>query len=186
MNSGSLMGLSEQMLVCLVIAAIIGFIIGYLLGRIIKCEKHEEVQEQKVPTTQHAEEEKAFTLEDEPAPLQPAIDKNKPDTLPWARNGQADNLKEIKGIGPKIEKTLNELGIYHFDQIASWTSKNAKWIDEFISFKGRVEREDWISQAEILARGEDTEFSERVKKGKVYNEKEKKDNDSSQSEKTVV
>ncbi|OZA86390.1 MAG: hypothetical protein B7X76_05205 [Azorhizobium sp. 39-67-5] len=59
----------------------------------------------------------------------------------------ADDLKQIKGIGPLNERKLNALGIYHFRQIAAWTPDEARWIGAFLGFRGRVEREDWIGQA---------------------------------------
>ena len=93
---------------------------------------------------------------------------NRPELLSSPTNGNADDLKEISGIGLKIEEALNELGIFHFDQIASWTNNNAKWIDNYLVFKGRVIREDWIGQAKLLAAGGSTEFSRKVKKGDTY------------------
>ena len=65
-----------------------------------------------------------------------------------APEGEADDLTRIKGIGPKLSQTLNELGIFHFRQIASWEASEAGWIDEILSFKGRVAREQWIEQAQ--------------------------------------
>ncbi|MFK8067174.1 MAG: hypothetical protein AB8D52_02920 [Gammaproteobacteria bacterium] len=62
----------------------------------------------------------------------------------------SDDLKRIKGIGPKIEATLNELGIYQFRQIANFTEDNINWVNEHLRFKGRIERENWISQANDL------------------------------------
>ena len=73
-----------------------------------------------------------------------------PKTLP-APNGKADDLTRIKGIGPKLSARLNDLGIYHFKQIANWSDTEALWVDDFLSFKGRVERERWISQARSLS-----------------------------------
>ncbi len=66
--------------------------------------------------------------------------------------GEPDDLKLIKGIGPQIEKTLNEMGIHYYHQIAGWTDSQAKTIDEKLSFKGRIERDDWRRQAAALAR----------------------------------
>ncbi len=77
----------------------------------------------------------------------------KPATLEAPRNGKADNLKQIGGVGPKIEKLLNGLGIYHFDQIAAWTENEIAWVNSEISFKGRIERENWVDQAKTLAGG---------------------------------
>ncbi len=95
----------------------------------------------------------------------------KPVGLSEPRGGKKDDLKRIKGVGPKIEGTLNELGIYHFDQIAEWSEGTVDWINGFLSFKGRVQRENWIAQAKALASGEDTEFSKRVDKGAVPSSK---------------
>lgn len=77
----------------------------------------------------------------------------------------ADDLKRIKGVGPVIEKTLNGLGIYQFKQVAGFTRDNIVWIDKYISFPGRIDREEWVSQSVALAEGKETEFSKRVDKG---------------------
>lgn len=65
-------------------------------------------------------------------------------------DGEADDLKKIDGVGPVIEKKLNELGIYHFRQIAELQPEQAAAIDEAIAFKGRIERDDWLGQAKKL------------------------------------
>ncbi len=85
----------------------------------------------------------------------------KPDLLTAARDGKADDLKKISGVGPKLEKTLNALGVYHFSQIAEFTPDNVSWVDRHLRFKGRIAREKWIEQAKILASGGETEFSKR-------------------------
>lgn len=85
----------------------------------------------------------------------------KPQTLDGPRNGRADNLKKIGGVGPKIEKLLNGLGVYHFDQIASWTDEEIAWVNAEISFKGRIERENWVDQARSLAQGVQSESRDR-------------------------
>ena len=69
-----------------------------------------------------------------------------PKTL-TAPEGTADDLTRIKGIGPKLSSKLNELGIYHFKQIADWSEAEAKWVEDYLSFKGRVSRENWVPQA---------------------------------------
>jgi predicted flap endonuclease-1-like 5' DNA nuclease len=81
--------------------------------------------------------------------------------------GSADDLKRIRGIGPANEKKLHGLGVYHFSQIAAWTEENAKWAGSFMAFPGRIEREEWIAQAKILATGAETAFSKRVDAGEV-------------------
>ena len=98
-----------------------------------------------------------------------AEEGTKPETLTAPRGGKADNLKEIKGVGPKLETLLNEMGFYHFDQIAGWTDAEIAWVDANLKgFKGRVTRDDWVGQARILASGGETEFSKRVDDGDVY------------------
>ena len=86
--------------------------------------------------------------------------------------GEADELKRIKGIGPKNEDALNALGIYTFAQIAAWTPENVAWVEGSLSFPGRIQREDWIAQAIELAQGGETEFSKRVDKGEVASSKD--------------
>ena len=93
----------------------------------------------------------------------------RPEALGGPRGGAADDLKKIKGVGPKLEKLCNELGFYHFDQIANWTEAEIAWVDNNLKgFKGRVSRDNWVDQAKILAEGGETEFSHRVDEGNVY------------------
>lgn len=78
---------------------------------------------------------------------------SKPEGLPSPRGGVADDLKEISGVGPSIEKLLNSLGYYHFDQVAEWTPAELAWVDDNLEgFKGRATRDNWISQAKSLAK----------------------------------
>jgi len=88
----------------------------------------------------------------------------KPANLAAPRKGGADDLKLIKGVGPKLEKLLNSLGFYHFDQIGAWGAAEVIWVDQNLEgFKGRVSRDNWVEQAGVLAEGGQTEFSKRVK-----------------------
>lgn len=80
----------------------------------------------------------------------------KPTTLDAPRGGQADDLKKIKGIGPKLEGMCNQLGFWHFDQIANWSDEEIAWVDVNLqAFKGRVTRDNWVEQARELAAGSD-------------------------------
>lgn len=98
----------------------------------------------------------------------PAADGT-PEFLSAARDGGPDDLKQIKGVGPKLEKTLHDMGIFHFDQIASWGPKEQAWMDENLEgFKGRATRDAWVSQAKTLASGGTTAFANKVKEGDVY------------------
>lgn len=91
----------------------------------------------------------------------------KPRALKEPRKSGADNLKQIKGVGKVIEGKLNIQGIWHFDQISKWDRPEVQWFDTFLSFKGRIDRDDWLNQAIILASGGETEFSKRTAKGSV-------------------
>ncbi|AQS47796.1 NADH-quinone oxidoreductase subunit E [Thioclava nitratireducens] len=92
-----------------------------------------------------------------------------PKLLDAPRDGGADDLKMIKGVGPKLETLLHSMGIYHFDQIAAWSDAELAWVDANIEgFKGRASRDDWKGQAEKLASGAETEFSSRAKKDGIY------------------
>jgi len=91
----------------------------------------------------------------------------KPPGIAAPDGGNADNLKLIKGIGPKNEKISNALGVYHFHQIADWTPDEAVWVGHHMAFPGRIEREHWIPQAKLLASGGDTDHSAGVKSGAI-------------------
>jgi predicted flap endonuclease-1-like 5' DNA nuclease len=83
------------------------------------------------------------------------------------RPAEPDDLKRIRGIGVLIEKRLNALGIAAYEQIANWTDADIARVSDTLEFKGRIERENWVEQARILATGGQTEFSRRVDRGEV-------------------
>ena len=75
----------------------------------------------------------------------------KPQGLSAARGGQADDLKKIEGIGPALEKLCNEMGVFHFDQIAAWGEAEIAWMDSNLKgFRGRVTRDKWVAQAKLI------------------------------------
>ncbi len=76
----------------------------------------------------------------------PAAKAEKP-----AAKGKGDDLQQLSGVGPALEKKLHEAGVTTFAQIAAWTDKDVAEMDEKLSFKGRIEREGWIEQAKKLA-----------------------------------
>ena len=89
-----------------------------------------------------------------PAPAAPAADVDgvKPaNLLTEARAGQPDDLKKISGVGPKLEGLLHEIGVFHFDQVAAWSGEEIAYMDDKLSFKGRIERDNWIEQAKTFA-----------------------------------
>ncbi|KIC39498.1 NADH-quinone oxidoreductase subunit E [Leisingera sp. ANG-M7] len=112
----------------------------------------------------------------EGAAAKPAADsqaeESQPEVLKEARGGLPDDLKLLKGVGPKLEEKLNELGFFHFDQIAEWTGAEVAWVDARLKFKGRIERDGWIEQAKRLSVGDETEFAKRAKEEHIYDDKE--------------
>ncbi|MBZ0124163.1 MAG: fused NADH-quinone oxidoreductase subunit E/endonuclease, partial [Roseovarius sp.] len=103
------------------------------------------------------------------APAPDSGEGQRPEGLTKAREGGPDDLKRIRGVGPKLERLLNSMGYFHFDQIAAWTGDEVAWVDENLKgFKGRVSRDEWVKQAKTLAAGGQTEFSKRVEDGDVY------------------
>lgn len=79
------------------------------------------------------------------APAPPAM-------LDAPRGAGPDNLRLLRGVGPKLEATLHRMGVFHFAQIAAWTPSELAWIDQNLDgFKGRPSRDDWVGQASKLA-----------------------------------
>lgn len=105
------------------------------------------------------------TAASEPAPkataaettAKPSLtDKNRPAGIEMP--AAPDDLKMISGVGPKIEATLHEIGIFTFAQIAGWKKAEREWVDSFLNFRGRIERDDWVKQAKALAKGGEAEY----------------------------
>jgi Ni/Fe-hydrogenase subunit HybB-like protein len=68
-----------------------------------------------------------------------------------AARDTADDLKKVKGIGPQMEETLNQIGIYTFAQVAKMAEKEYRLLDSITgSFPGRAQRDDWAYQATLL------------------------------------
>lgn len=88
----------------------------------------------------------------------------RPKALTAARKGVADDLKTIEGIGPALEKVLNDNGIFHIDQIAAWGPAEVEWMDGNLKgFKGRVTRDRWVAQAKLIGEVGVDEFLRRAK-----------------------
>ena len=69
-----------------------------------------------------------------------------------AQDGEPDDLKLISGVGPVLEKKLHGLGITKFAQVAAFTADDIAKVDDALSFKGRIERDNWLDQAAELAK----------------------------------
>lgn len=89
----------------------------------------------------------AVTAATQTAAPAPAAGVKPANLLTEARDGKADDLKKISGVGPKLEALLNKNGVFHFDQIAAWSQEEIAYMDDQLSFKGRIERDGWLEQA---------------------------------------
>ncbi len=76
-----------------------------------------------------------------------------------------DDLKRIRGVGVLIEKKLRSMGYTTYDQVADWTQDEINRVSQALDFRGRIERENWVGQARVLAAGGQTEFSRRFDRG---------------------
>ncbi len=85
----------------------------------------------------------------------PKAEETAPKAAPKAAaaDAGADDLKQLSGVGPALEKKLHAAGVTTFAQIAAWTEADVAAMDEQLSFKGRIEREGWIEQAKDMAKG---------------------------------
>ncbi len=99
-----------------------------------------------------AAEMTAETVEAAGDEAETAIAAVKPKGLDAPRGGTADDLKQLEGVGPKLEEAINAIGIFHLDQIAKWTEAEVAWIDENLAgVRGRASRNGWVAQARSLA-----------------------------------
>jgi NADH-quinone oxidoreductase subunit E len=117
--------------------------------------KEEKEEKAAGEAGEEAERKKTAPAAKRPEPAgkpEAKAEAGRPPALEAPRGGKPDDLKQIKGVGPKLEKMLNEMGIWHFDQIASWGPGEVAWMDANLKgFRGRVSRDGWVEQARALA-----------------------------------
>ena len=155
--------IASLIIVNLCIAAFIGFIAGYIIAK-AKASKIESIDTDDFSEIKDETKSKMA--------INPIFKKNshldyKPLVLSSPKPSGKDNLKKIKGINSKIETDLNNLGIYHFEQIAKWTNKNCDWIEEFLLQPGCAKNFQWVDQAKILQTGKETIYSQKVLSGEI-------------------
>ncbi|WP_394077756.1 hypothetical protein [Xanthobacter aminoxidans] len=113
------------------------------------------------PLDEDEEDEPPPPVPQSPTRPGPRTRRRPPESLPGVRptaldapeGDGADDLKQLKGIGPQNELRLNEIGIFHLRQIAAWTPEEAAWVGSYLAFPGRIEREDWMGQAKAILAG---------------------------------
>jgi predicted flap endonuclease-1-like 5' DNA nuclease len=121
-------------------------------------EDEDYVSEEPVEAGSYAMEGTVGAQPTPPPELAEDVTAKRPVGLAAPRNGVPDNLQRIRGIGKRNEDLLNGLGIYHFGQIAAWTPAEIRWVATYLAFPDRIERDDWVGQATVLASGGNTGF----------------------------
>ena len=139
------------------VALVVGLILGMPWGASAR-----RAAVMQVPAAKPAEAPAAPAAA--PIAASPVASGAGPARLAAPRDGKADNLKEIEGVGPAMEKLVNEMGFFHFDQIAGWSDADVAWVDANLKgFKGRVTRDRWVAQAKIIVNEGLAAFRERAK-----------------------
>ncbi len=123
----------------------------------------------KAPSAQGATVQESDAAESgRPAQGAPArqAEPARPAALDAPHGGRPDDLRKIKGIGPKLEGVLNSQGIFHYRQIAGWTPEQVAYMDANLEgFRGRASRDDWVGQASRLAEENVTGAPDPASKG---------------------
>lgn len=163
-----------ELLIWMPVAYFLGCLLGCLFRRLFGAEPARVVEAPVVvaaAASPAAAAAAAAPVTAEPvAPVAVATGlMERPQGIAAARNGKADDLQRISGIGPKNEKVLHGLGFFHFDQIATWTADQVRWVDDHLKFNGRIQREEWIRQARLLAEGNEAEFARLYGTGGMKN-----------------
>ncbi len=91
--------------------------------------------------------------------VNPVAEKGGSLPLFTAPAGEPDDLKWITGIGPILEQRLNAVGVTRWSQVASFTSEDRAKLEQALALKGRIARDNWLEQAEVLARGGTEEYT---------------------------
>lgn len=126
--------IASQIVICLIAAAFIGLLIGFFIGR---------------GSRGNGDYSNGVSIGN--VKIKGNI-YNKPEIRSRPRPSGKDDLKEIDGIDYALEDSLNQLGVFHFDQIAKWTDKNCDWVEEYLDFeeRGVIKAQRWVSQASDL------------------------------------
>lgn len=114
----------------------------------------------------------AKTPEPATRPVADDVVAMRPAGLTAPRNGVPDNLQRIRGVGERNEALLNSLGIFHFGQIAAWTPAEMRWVAGHLAFPERLERDDWVGQATVLASGGETGVTKSAERRRARRQQE--------------
>jgi len=162
--------IASLIVVNLLVAAFIGFLIGYFVG------KGSEKSSNCPPAVEKDDQGNPVKTKKKEAKIKPSVNPifrknasvdNKPLVLSTPRQSGKDNLSKIKGIDLKIQNELNSLGIFHFDQISKWSSKNCDWVEEYLHLANHTKQFQWVEQAKILESGKETIYSQKIENSEI-------------------
>lgn len=148
--AGTGIGFVGSLLAGIVVAAVVGFFASANLCRDSADTDFTAPPAEPEPEARIAAEP-AIQAEPQPVEATPAPAPEPAPVQPVRESATPDDLKQIKGVGPKLEEKLNALGITRYDQIAAWTEQDVQRVDDQLNFRGRITRDDWIGQAKALA-----------------------------------
>ncbi|GAB3957953.1 hypothetical protein GCM10028805_51650 [Spirosoma harenae] len=160
MNPLNLPDAMMQQIIMLIVSTVLGFIIGYSSRQrtIRALESELATTELAVDDCLRAAAATAESSTDDPEAIVLNRIRARANELNFARIGTAtiaevDDLKDIVGVGPFLEKKLHAIGIYTFRQIANFTKEDIDKVNDIIEFfPGRIERDDWVGQAVKFAK----------------------------------
>jgi len=140
---------------------VLGLLTAFYVLQRVRGARPENI-EPRQPASADAKPEPQASEPQSSKPQAPAPPAETPSPFLPAPSGEPDDLMRIKGIGPKLSARLTELGVFHFTQMAGWTAEQLALVDSQLgTFQGRPERDQWQSQATLLAAG-DIKAYERV------------------------
>jgi large subunit ribosomal protein L21 len=108
--------------------------------------------EKPSPLTKATEKKSLDSKNDQTKIATKSSSKAKSDKKTTAADKKVDDLKQLSGVGPALEKKLNAAGLTSFSQIAAWTAKDVAAMDDSLSLKGKIEKEGWVKQAKKLSK----------------------------------
>ncbi|OCL89310.1 hypothetical protein [Arcobacter porcinus] len=137
-----------------ILVLLIGIIVGFIIGK---------SQKKRFKSVSGSKNKDIF--EEKKVRINPIFNKNasldfKPSLL--SSSSRKDKFTKIKGIDEELEARLYDLGVYQYDQIAFWTSKNCEWVENFLGITGYIKENQWLEQAKILRTGRETNYSQKL------------------------
>jgi len=165
-----MVALTVQTLLLMAAAYFIGAALACLIRRsLFASTAYRPVERRVDPLPEVARRDAiGFGRETSPSsPLAPPLPPARPVASPPAASDGAQDLKRIRLIDGATEASLNKLGVTRYEHIAGWMRDDVKKVSQALGIKGRINQENWIEQALILAKGGETYYSARRARGEA-------------------